>query len=84
MNLNLETPPRLNWLNGKTYKSAFGARAGRSGLSTEHAQANKDSRQNNVDTCLVCPTEIPPGPDFCSSKCEEKANETARLSPANG
>ena len=22
--------------------------------------------EDNVDTCLVCNKEIPPGPDFCS------------------
>jgi Uncharacterized protein containing a Zn-ribbon (DUF2116) len=25
---------------------------------------------DNIDTCLVCGTEIPPGPDFCSETCE--------------
>jgi hypothetical protein len=28
---------------------------------------------DNIDTCLVCDTEVPPGPDFCSAECEEKA-----------
>jgi hypothetical protein len=28
---------------------------------------------DNIDTCLVCGTEVPPGPDFCSAECEEKA-----------
>jgi len=27
---------------------------------------------DNIDTCLVCGTEIPPGPDFCSASCEER------------
>jgi ribosomal protein L24E len=25
---------------------------------------------DNIDTCLVCGKEIPPGPDFCSAECE--------------
>ena len=25
---------------------------------------------DNIDTCIVCGTEIPPGPDFCSTQCE--------------
>ena len=28
------------------------------------------------DYCLMCPTEIPPGPDFCSPECEAKALPT--------
>jgi hypothetical protein len=28
---------------------------------------------DNIDTCLVCGTEIPPGPDFCGDECEERA-----------
>jgi hypothetical protein len=28
---------------------------------------------DNIDTCLVCGTEIPPGPDFCGPECEKKA-----------
>ena len=26
-----------------------------------------------IDTCLICGQEIPPGPDFCSDVCEERA-----------
>ncbi len=29
---------------------------------------------DNIDVCLVCGKEIPPGPDYCSKECEEKAN----------
>jgi hypothetical protein len=25
---------------------------------------------DNIDVCLVCSKEIPPGPDFCSADCE--------------
>jgi predicted nucleic acid-binding Zn ribbon protein len=31
------------------------------------------SCHDHVDRCLVCDTEIPPGPDFCSASCEERA-----------
>lgn len=24
-----------------------------------------------IDTCLICGTEIPPGPDCCSAECED-------------
>ena len=27
-----------------------------------------------VDRCLVCDAAIPPGPDFCSAACEERAD----------
>lgn len=35
---------------------------------------------DNTDHCLVCDTEIPPGPDFCGAECEAKAN--AETTPA--
>ena len=31
--------------------------------------------EDHIDTCLVCGTEIPPGPDFCSKTCEGKAQQ---------
>jgi Uncharacterized protein containing a Zn-ribbon (DUF2116) len=31
--------------------------------------------QDNRDHCLVCGTEVHPGPDFCSKECEKKAEE---------
>lgn len=40
----------------------------------EVRRSNVQILDNNdvVDTCLVCGEVIPPGPDFCSNKCEEK------------
>lgn len=31
-----------------------------------------DGWSDNVDTCLVCGKEIPPGPDCCSPECDTK------------
>jgi ribosomal protein L24E len=31
--------------------------------------------KDNIDQCLVCGQEIPPGPDFCSEECEQKAEK---------
>ena len=35
-----------------------------------------DIIKDNKDTCLVCNKEIPPGPDFCGTECEEKYNKS--------
>lgn len=29
-----------------------------------------NTREDAIDTCLVCGKEVPPGPDFCSIRCE--------------
>ena len=41
-------------------------------------ESNTTSSTDNIDTCLVCGTEVPPGPDFCGSKCETRYNEEVR------
>ena len=36
-----------------------------------------DVPNDSHDECLVCGTEVPPGPDFCSATCEELARSKA-------
>lgn len=38
-----------------------------------HNKFKTEGSTDNIDTCLVCGTEIPPGPDFCSTECEARA-----------
>jgi len=33
---------------------------------------NEGKSKDSIDQCLVCGTEIPPGPDSCSTACEDK------------
>jgi hypothetical protein len=50
------------------------AMAGLEKLAAELGPTHPDYvPKDNIDTCLVCDTEVPPGPDFCSSECEERA-----------
>lgn len=42
-------------------------------LAAEGLEISKDA----IDECLMCGTEVPPGPDFCSTECEAKANTTS-------
>ena len=35
---------------------------------------------DNIDTCLVCNKEIPPGPDFCGPECEGRFNAEKDIS----
>ena len=37
---------------------------------------------DNIDTCLVCGVEIPPGPDFCGAECEAKAAGEPATTPS--
>lgn len=39
---------------------------------TAAEKAAAAGKQDNIDTCIVCGKEIPPGPDCCSVKCEKK------------
>ena len=32
----------------------------------------EDNREDQIDRCLVCDIEIPPGPDFCGPSCEQR------------
>jgi hypothetical protein len=34
--------------------------------------------EDNRDYCLMCDAEIPPGPDFCSDECEERARKITK------
>jgi hypothetical protein len=74
------------WINGKQRPTQFGAwktHPGKDGHDITERSTDYFKRiaeevldgpvQYNIDTCLVCGTEVPPGPDFCSSECEERA-----------
>src|ERR1700726_1006814 len=37
------------------------------------SDTSQETKADQIDTCLVCGKEIPPGPDFCSNECELKA-----------
>ncbi len=39
----------------------------------------RDHPKGHKDTCLTCGAEVPPGPDFCGTECEEKWNQRKRF-----
>lgn len=59
-------------------------RYGDDGLKVESVEEIKEpvagETKDNVDSCLVCGKEIPPGPDCCSPECDKKYAES--LAPA--
>lgn len=63
----------------KSTKSAIPKRPALQGKELDEAfetlkEVQKPSIEDNIDQCLNCGKEIPPGPDFCSKDCEEEAD----------
>lgn len=54
----------LSWVGSKRRPTQF--------ASAKNAPGINYAAPDVPDTCLMCPTEIPPGPDFCSEECEAK------------
>jgi hypothetical protein len=53
----------MNWLSLKMKPTRT--------ADAKHAPGKDYSkRKDNIDTCLICGAEVPPGPDFCGGTCE--------------